>query len=139
MTDQFAAAKERRQGLQVAPNPRPGIDYLVTLGGTVALPAGPGAQGPEAPVTVRVRYVPDRHILAASVFGTYLSALEQSSWDSLEVLGVAILGDLNSELVPRWMQVILVAKADANEYSVMLEDRQPRWDNPRLLSRLMLF
>ena len=125
------ATRDRRRRLTVAPNPRSGLDYVVTLGGTLAVEGMPG------PVTVRVRYVPDRDTIAAPVFTDYLSALADAPWSDLETLGAAVLGDLNSELVPRWMQVVLLSsRTDGGEYSVLLEDRQPKWDNQRLLARL---
>ena len=51
-----------------------------------------------------------------------------------------ILDDVNNEVVPRWVQVTVTAPGDraagVDGHGVMLEDRQPRWDNPALLSRL---
>ncbi|MBL28733.1 MAG: hypothetical protein CMM50_14395 [Rhodospirillaceae bacterium] len=131
MADEYDLTRDRRRQLTVAPNPRSGLDYVVTLGGTLSLEGMPGQ------VTARVRYIPDRDTLAAPVFTRYLAALANAPWPDLETLGAAMLGDLNSELVPRWMQVVLLTtRSDDGEYSVLLEDRQPKWDNPRLLGRL---
>ncbi|MCH8835488.1 MAG: hypothetical protein IH925_06035, partial [Proteobacteria bacterium] len=51
-----------------------------------------------------------------------------------------ILDDINNEVVARWVQVALSVPNGAlpgvGNHGVMLEDRQPKWDNAALLSRL---
>lgn len=131
MASEHDVTRERRRRLSIGQNPRSGLDYVVTLGGMLAI------DGRTGPVTVRVRYVPDRDTVTAAAFTDYLSALADTPWPDLETLGAAVLGDLSSELVPRWMQVVLLStRTDEGEYSVLLEDRQPKWDNQRLLARL---
>ena len=44
-----------------------------------------------------------------------------------------VLDDLNSELVPRWIQVLVLTH---EEGEVLVEDRQPDWDNASLLAGL---
>ena len=51
-----------------------------------------------------------------------------------------ILNDVNNELVTRWLQLSISAPNQVHHgidrHEVMLEDRQPNWDNVGLLSRL---
>ena len=89
-----------------------------------------------APVEIGLRYIPQREIVAPGALGPYLAALSAHPWPSLEDLGQVVLGDVNSELVPRWAQVRLTVRAEGRSHSVVLEDRQPKWDNPKLMNRL---
>ena len=104
------------------------------MGGHIA-PAGRG----ERP-TVGVRYGPDKLLIGPAAFGRYLGALGTLPWESLEQVAVTILDDINNEVVARWVQVALSVPNDAHpgvdSHGVMLADRQPKWDNPALLSRL---
>lgn len=117
---------ERRALIETAPNPDPRLDYVAELDtdGTAA-----------RTVTVSLRYVPDRLILAAASFGRYLDAVCGGGWDSVEALAVAVRDDVNDRLVPRWLLVAVAAPG----HRVLIEDRQPRWDNPHLLARLRRF
>ena len=87
-----------------------------------------------------MRYVPDKLIIDPAAFGRYLGALGTLPWESLEKVAVTILDDINNEVVARWVQVALSAPngthPGVDSHGVMLEDRQPKWDNPALLSRL---
>ena len=116
------------------PNPGASLDYVVALGGHMRRDAD------RAPTRVGVRYVPDRLVLEPAAFGRYLGALGSAGWPSLEGVAATILDDVNNELVPRWVQVTVSAPDDVHagvdDHDVMLEDRQPKWDNPALLSRL---
>jgi hypothetical protein len=125
---------ERRRLLAAEPNPDFKIDYVIVLEGHLdGLP-------PERPVTVAVRYVPDRHILNAAAFGRYLAAVAAAPWSSFEEIGVAVLADMSDQLVPRWIQVSVVAPTSSapgiTRHDVVLEDRQPAWNNAALLARL---
>lgn len=115
---------------------RPGsqdLDYVVSLGGGVTH----AAHG--APLSVVLRYVPDRRIVEPPSFSAYLRALGGNPLASVEAVGVAILEDVSNEAVPRWLQVLVTAESDDPQYAVLLEDRQPKWDNRTLLSRLKRF
>ncbi len=128
---------ERRSLLVTEPNPDCRIDYLVVLEGRLEGPP------PERPVTVAVRYVPDRQILVAAAFGRYLAALAGTPWPSLEQIGTAVLADVSDQLVPRWVQVAVAAPAASApgvaRHDALLEDRQPTWDNAALLARVKNF
>ena len=124
---------ERRALLTVANNIDRKLDYLVTLSGH--LPGGGGARQ-----LVNVRYVPDKLILESRSFGTYLEALAEMQWESPENLAVTVITDLNNEVVTRWIQVAVnvpeLQHHAVDTHGVVIEDRQPGWDNPALLGRL---
>jgi NADPH-dependent 7-cyano-7-deazaguanine reductase QueF len=118
----------RREHLETAENLNAKVDYVVILSGTIC----------EAR-RVDIRYIPDMAILKPESLSTYLVALETMNWENLEALGLTILNDLNNELVPRWVQVMVSGTSAGLAHRVTLEDRQPRWDNPALLSRMGSF
>lgn len=113
----------RREHLTTAPNPDARHDYLVELQGNPM----PGTR-------LTVRYVPDRLILTPPGFTAYLPALAALP-DGLEALALAVLDDLNNELVPRWAEVT-AERTEPLPHRTVVEDRQPAWDNPALLTRL---
>ncbi|MBN4083203.1 hypothetical protein JYU08_00805 [bacterium AH-315-B06] len=118
---------DRRAVLERAPNPAISLDYLTRLDGM--------ATNVQARITVR--YIPGKDILTPHSFLRYLGALGDDTKQSLEQLVIIILNDFNNEIVPRWVQ-IRVARHGAGEpdHHVLIEDRQPKWDNPALLARL---
>ncbi|TCS63473.1 hypothetical protein [Varunaivibrio sulfuroxidans] len=125
---------ERRNVLQVHPNPDSKIDYVVTLEGHLTLkPYGDR-------MNVVLRYVPDRHILEAGSFGDYLDLVMQEEWPTPEALAVTILSDVTNETVARWLQLGISSGQKQHHaidsHGVTLEDRQPKWDNASLLSRM---
>jgi len=125
---------ERRGHLKTLANPGGSRDYVAGLRGTVqAFGAGPATR-------VSIHYVPDRAIVEPAAFGRYLETLTAAEWSSLEALATAVLGDFANELVARWTRVVVTAPEGAypgvGAHQVIIEDRQPGWDNPALLSRL---
>jgi 7-cyano-7-deazaguanine reductase len=117
----------RRARLRVVANPSSTLDYLNILEGN--------AHRSDAQLTLR--YVPDKQILAPVSFKDYLAALGSSETESLECLAVAVLEDINNEVVPRWVQIAARRTADSgNTQTILIEDRQPKWDNRSLLARL---
>lgn len=128
-TDQDVFA--RRSKLETIGNPNAGIDYLCSL----------SAHAQDDRAIVHIRYVPDKLLLPTQSFGQYLHALHFDPAMALEELALIILDDINNELVPRWVQI----RVDADDKSLdrghrtLIEDRQPRWDNKALLSRVELF
>ena len=122
---------ERRAFLQVTENPDRSLDYVVTLAGS--LPTCEQAQ------SIMLRYIPDRKILDANAFAKYLKAVGEATWESPEDLAVTVLTDVNNEIIGRWMQISLSTPDQNNPittHGVVLEDRQPGWDNPSLMGRL---
>lgn len=126
--------KERRALLETHANPDGRLDYVSGLHGTLQ------AFGLGKPTLLRVHYVPDRMIIDPAAFGRYLEALSALEWDSLEQLATEVLGDFNDHLIGRWVRVVVTAPEGAypgvGSHEVLIEDRQPGWDNPSLLSRL---
>ena len=127
-TDRTPDRLKRQSTLETAPNPNPGIDYVSQL----------SVKAIDDYATVHIRYIPDKLLLTTEAFEMYLHAFSPSDFESLEDLTLTILDDLNNELVARWIQVAVEANAKGLDrgHRVMVEDRQPKWDNPFLLSRL---
>ena len=124
---------ERRSRLSSTANPDKKLDYIVTLEGHL-----PNSQSHSRHIALR--YVPDRDVLDAKSFGVYLEALSQSPWATPEDLVVTILSDINNQIVARWIQVSLnvpeLQHHAVETHAVVIEDRQPGWNNAGLLSRL---
>lgn len=118
----------RRYALKTSPRLDPKLDVISAIDGRLGH------------YSVWLRYVPDKLILDPSSLAIYLKELSVLQWSGLEETALAILDDVNNEVVARWAQVTLFAKGggDGGSYSVMVEDRQPKWDNKDLLSRLNL-
>jgi len=119
----------RREYLLTEPNPDSRLDYVVSLNGQAPLLGGGHARA-------ALLYVPDKLILKTGCLARYLEALADQSWGSLEEVAVTVRDDINNEVVPRWLQITVSAPAGEHSHGVMLEDRQPHWDNVALLSRL---
>lgn len=115
----------RRGHLTTAANPNSRTDYIVALSGKIG-----------ALYTVDIRYIPDEAILIPDSLATYLGTLATVQWPHLEALAASIVSDVNNELVPRWVQITVSGISAGMSHRVTLEDRQPRWDNPVLLSRI---
>lgn len=114
----------RRDRLTSAPNPDARHDYLVALDGEPL----PGTR-------LTLRYVPDRLVLDPAGFAAYLGALATQAGGALEALALAVLDDINNELVPRWAE-ITAERPTPVPHRVVVEDRQPGWDNPHLFARM---
>lgn len=125
---------ERRALLTTQPNPDCRRDYVVTMDATLECNIA------AAPVSIVVRYIPDRFIISSDAFAGYLSSLELDEWSSLEHLAATVLDDLTNEVVARWTQLSMAQGAGdgggVSSHEILLEDRQPHWDNPALLERL---
>lgn len=125
--NEAASAMRRRAKLETEPNPDLSVDYLSVLRGKAS----------SAGTTVTLRYVPDKLTLPTEAFAAYLTTFEGLMTESLEALALAALGDINNEVVPRWVQIV-ATRTDAGtaDHQVIVEDRQPKWDNAALLARL---
>ncbi|HYH21751.1 MAG TPA: hypothetical protein VD995_24365 [Azospirillum sp.] len=113
----------RRERLTTVANPGARHDYLIVLAGE-----------PRPGIRLEIRYVPDRWVAEPTGFAAYLGALADLP-GGLEALALAVLDDVNNELVPRWAEV-RAEGADPVSHRVVVEDRQPGWDNPHVFARL---
>ncbi|RED52413.1 hypothetical protein [Aestuariispira insulae] len=122
---------KRQSTLETAPNPNPAVDYLCEL----------SVKAVDDYATVHLFYVPDKLLLTTQAFELYLHEFDRHAFASLEELALTILDDLNNELVARWIQIRVEADAKGLDrgHRVMVEDRQPKWDNGFLLARLAGF
>lgn len=120
---------QRRGLLEMLPNPNKTIDYIVTL----------KAKSPDGTIEIQLRYIPDRMILSAASFLTYVASLFQSEEQTLEHYATHLAEDIHDELVTRWINASFgQIKSDGTEHCITIEDRQPQWDNPQLIARLKL-
>jgi len=111
-------------------NPRSNLDYVVLLEGA----------GSPAGNRVKLRYIPDKLLIESASFDAYLAALANAEAGRPEMLALAILDDINNEIVPRWVQISVSAdSADTTAQTVIVEDRQPNWDNANILGNLAPF
>ena len=124
--------KQRRAALTATANPRTGLDYVVTLSGRF------GAKSWSEPITAGLRYVPDDLVIAPAALQTYLDLLESTEWETLEELAASVAGDIDAELLPRWMRVRLHTQVSNDEHRVDIEQTKPGWDNRMLLARLRI-
>ena len=127
---------ERRALLTCERNPDMKLDYVISITGHMATPVEVDSSA------IHLRYVPDKTILTPASFGRYLDTLGTMAWETLEERAAAVLNDVNNELIARWLQVSISAPDQVHHgidrHEVLLEDRQPHWDNAGLLSRLKL-
>ena len=119
-----------RETLRTRPNPNREVDYVVILAGTVR------PLGVAAPLSLTLSYIPDRLIVESGEWRRYLTELSARTVSTLEELAAQILSDTNNEVVPRWLSVVVCGAGDGPLHKVVIEDRQPKWDNPDLLRRL---
>ncbi len=126
---------ERRRRLLTSRNPDSKLDYVVSLVGHMAV------IGDMERSTITLRYVPDKLILQPAAYGKYLDVLGTVDWPTLEEAASVILNDINNELIARWVQVSIdtpdQTHPGVDSHEVLLEDHQPKWQNPELLSRLV--
>lgn len=129
-TDRHAGV-QRRECLMTSINPRAQHDYLVDFEGII------GNDG----VRLLIRYVPDRAIIDAGSFAGYLATLATWQWPAPEALAMAVLDDVNNQLIPRWVQVRVTVRPRnglPSCHRIVVEDRQPGWDNAEIVSRIAL-
>lgn len=124
MSDAPQHLHERRSLLAIVPAPQPRHDAVVTL--ETAFGEG----------TVRLRYVPDRDILAPDALPAYLRAVAALPGQGAEAAAQTILEDVLDQLIPCWLEVTLSITANGVRQRVRIEDRQPKWQDRGVLDRL---
>jgi NADPH-dependent 7-cyano-7-deazaguanine reductase QueF len=129
-------APTRRSHIKTTPNPDERLDYVITLTGTLGIRAAAGS------CQISVRYIPDKLIISQASFAAYLQAVGEMEWANLEEAATAMLEDMGNEVVARWMQLKAASSKDGgggaatSSHQIVLEDKQPQWDNAPLLARL---
>ena len=83
--------------------------------------------------TLSIAYVPDRDLITLENLAPYLRGITPAT---SEAAVTAIAEDVANDLVPRWYRVSFVVTTDAITQTVVVEDRQPGWDHPSLLSAI---
>jgi len=106
-------------------NPRISLDYIVTLTGKLE----------SSRQSIRLRYVPDKLLIDGASFAAYLAFLDGDGPAAPEQVALTLLDEMNNEIVPRWVQIAVTGGADGGE-TVIVEDRQPNWENSGILDRL---
>ena len=126
----FDGDTARRALLVTASNPGPEHDMLVTVTETISF------DDPDAQLLAEIRYVPDKRVLDVENSHSYWQHHRLQDRRDPEAMAATVLADFNNEIVPRWVQVLLVDQRRGHQ--VVITDRQPAWDNPHLLARLRL-
>lgn len=127
------ALTARRVELKAAANPARHMDYVIVLEGALEI-------RDLGLITIALSYVPDRVVLEPPAFPAYLLALGRQGWNAIEEIGAAVLGDVDSEIVPRFIRVSVAAEGAQPQglirHAARFEARQPNWANDALVSRL---
>jgi 7-cyano-7-deazaguanine reductase len=125
---------QRRNLILTEANPGPQIDYVVTLQSNLT------GINTVFPARMTLRYVPDRLIVKTDSLAEYYAEIASVEFENFEAAAVLLMDDFNNELVPRWISLRLDKQTADNDqifhHETALEDRQPKWGNPRLLDRL---
>ena len=103
-------------------NPRISLDYIVTLTGKLE----------SSHQSIRLRYVPDKLLIDGAAFTAYLAFLDGDGAVAPEHVALTLLDEMNNEIVPRWVQIAVTGGSE----TVIVEDRQPNWENSDILDRL---
>ncbi|MEQ9491086.1 MAG: hypothetical protein RIM72_19070 [Alphaproteobacteria bacterium] len=118
----------RQERILTIPLPDAKVEFLCNLDGNV------DAVG----ASLRLSYIPYKSVLDGDGFAAYLKDLPapDDAPSAMETVAAVILDDLNNELVPRWLQLVLTRqRQDGTVQRVLVEDKQPRWDNKTLIGR----
>jgi len=132
--DEFRSTHDRRSLLAPTANPDPSHDYLSTL-------TCDAIHQRIGKLNLTIRYIPDRLILTQNSLDTYLTAFNGLDLNTVEQATLILLDDINDSLIPRWIEVSVTDDNMSDStpmfgHSATVEDRQPGWDNPRLIARL---
>lgn len=116
-----------RNAIQTTANTGIMVDYISIL-----------ESNPEtAALGLTIKYAPDKLIFTSQSFDNYATLLRDVTFHSLEEFTLTVLSDINNEVVPRWCQIVVWRPGNGNSrHSVVVEDRQPKWDNAALLSTI---
>ena len=122
----------RQQEIITIKNPNMANEYLCKISCQIKI---------NSPIEINLCYIPDKLIISEKAFNIYLSSLKITKDIPIETIAHIILDDLNNELVAKWIQIIISADINkqGSSHKILLEDRQPRWNNIDLLNRISQF
>lgn len=78
-----------------------------------------------SPVFVSLRMVPDKLVAEHSSIKNHISEIALQNWSNPEEMILAIIEDVNNELVPKWLEVVYKNKG----LTIKIEDLQPGLTN----------
>ena len=123
------SAFTRQEAIHFTANPNSSIDYLVQFDCTMVCA--------NRSLSLSIRMVPDRWVMEDACLQNYI-ALLSASVAPIETLANQILADLLNTLIPRFLHVELCHKQGNQSHRVVMEEKQPKWNNAGLLARLAL-
>jgi hypothetical protein len=112
-----------RDLLMLLPNPRTDLDYLDYM------------QVPLGAYDSHIFYVPDRHILTQDSLGRYCAALGADASLQGNTFAGMLLHDIFDTAFPKWVGIQLHQHTPI-PHSIVMQDKQPNWDNPALISSI---
>ena len=122
---------QRRALIAVTDNTEQRHDYLSMIVEDIEIPG-------VNTVNVVLRYVPDRFVLEVSSWHRYLTAVGSEGPATLEAFAADLLSDASDVIIARWIEIaVTVAGSEGSRQIVVINDRQPGWDNQPFLDRLV--
>ena len=113
-----------RNLLKTNPNPNPKLDYVTELRKQFS-----------TTLRVTLTYVPDKLLLRPEAFTAYLDVALPTLAEPYESFAHVFLEDVNNEVVPRWLRVLVISEKIPTRRIVLI-DSQPNWNNASLLALL---
>ena len=113
-----------RTFLKTTPNPNPKLDYLTELRKQLS-----------STLSITLTYVPDKLLLRPEAFIGYLEVALPTLAEPYESFAHVFLEDVNNEVVPRWLRVVVISERIPTRRIVLI-DSQPNWNNASLLALL---
>ncbi len=119
-----------RDILSSSPNPHRHKSYVVAITQEITLNQQAYLFG--------LRYIPDKILLDHQGLANYLEQMLANAPPEAESLAHDILEDVSNEIIPKWIEVNLVQEENkfGQNIRITIEDRQPHWENDKLLNRL---
>tara|TARA_B100000214_G_C23430139_1_gene384448 strand:- start:93 stop:479 length:387 start_codon:yes stop_codon:yes gene_type:complete len=113
-----------RTFLKTTPNPNPKLDYLTELRKQIS-----------STLSVTLTYIPDKLLLRPEAFIGYLEVALPALAEPYESFAHVFLEDVNNEVVPRWLRVVVISEKIPTRRIVLI-DSQPKWNNASILALL---
>ncbi len=119
-----------RDILSSSPNPHRHKNYVVAITQEITINQQAYLFG--------LRYIPDKILLNHQGLAGYLEQILTNAPAEPEILAHNILEDVSNEIIPKWIEINLLQEENKSGQNILIiiEDRQPHWENDRLLNRL---